>query len=56
MKLACADFTWPLLPHEDVLRLIRSLGLDGLDLGLFAERSHIRPEVIRADIPMWAKQ
>ena len=54
MKLACADFTWPLLPHEDVLRLIRSLGLDGLDLGLFAERSHIRPEVIRADIPMWA--
>ena len=54
MKLACADFTWPLLAHEDVLRLIRSLGLDGLDLGLFAERSHIRPEVIRADIPMWA--
>jgi len=54
MKLACADFTWPLLQHEDVLRLIRSLGLDGLDLGLFAERSHIRPEVIRADIPMWA--
>jgi sugar phosphate isomerase/epimerase len=54
MKLACADFTWPLLPHEDVLRLIRTLGIDGLDLGLFAQRSHIRPEVIRADIPMWA--
>jgi sugar phosphate isomerase/epimerase len=54
MKLACADFTWPLLPHEDVLRLIRSLGIDGLDLGVFAQRSHIRPEVIRADIPMWA--
>lgn len=54
MKLACADFTWPLLPHQDVLRLIRSLDIDGLDLGLFGQRSHIRPEVIRADIPMWA--
>ena len=54
MKLACADFTWPLLPHEDVLRLIRVLDIDGLDLGLFAQRSHIRPEVVRADVPMWA--
>ncbi len=54
MKLSCADFTWPLLAHADVLRLIRSLDIEGLDLGVFAERSHIRPELVRQDIPMWA--
>lgn len=54
MKLSCADFTWPLLPHQDVLRLIHSLEIEGLDLGVFAERSHIRPEIIRKDVPLWA--
>jgi sugar phosphate isomerase/epimerase len=54
MKLACADFTWPLLPHQDVLRLIRMLDLDAVDLGIFGGRSHVRPEVVRADIPMWS--
>lgn len=54
MKLACADFTWPLLPHDRVLAHIRMLDIEGLDLGVFGNRSHIRPEDIRADIPMWA--
>jgi len=54
MKLACADFTWPLLPHDRVLAHIRALDIEGLDLGVFGGRSHIRPEVVRADIPMWA--
>ena len=42
-RYACADFTFPLLPHEDVLRLIGMMGFDGVDIGLFEERSHIRP-------------
>ena len=54
MRLATADFTWPLLAHDRVLDLIRLLDLEGFDLGLFAGRSHIRPETVRADIPMWA--
>ena len=54
MKLACADFTWPLLPHDRVLQLIRLLDVEGVDLGLFGGRSHIRPEVVRADLAMWA--
>jgi sugar phosphate isomerase/epimerase len=54
MKLACADFTWPLLPHPRVLALIHLLDIEGLDLGLFGNRSHLRPEIVRADIPMWA--
>src|SRR5579859_1278707 len=54
MKLACADFSWPLLSHERVLALIGLLEVEGVDLALFGGRSHIRPEVVRADIPMWA--
>ncbi|HZZ43927.1 MAG TPA: TIM barrel protein [Tepidisphaeraceae bacterium] len=43
MKLACADFTFPLLPHDSVLKLIFMLNLDGVDIGLFEERSHLWP-------------
>jgi sugar phosphate isomerase/epimerase len=54
MKLACADFTWPLLAHDQALALIRLLDIEGLDLGIFGNRSHVRPEMVRGDIPMWA--
>jgi len=43
MKLSCADFTFPLLPHEDVFSLVRLLEIEGLDLGVFAGRSHLQP-------------
>ena len=42
-KLACADFTFPLLPHDDALDLIAALGFDGVDLGMFEGRSHLQP-------------
>lgn len=42
-KLACADFTFPLLPHDKVLPLIAMLGFEGVDIGLFEERSHLWP-------------
>ncbi len=42
-KLACADFTFPLLPHDQVLDLIAMLGFDGVDIGLFEGRSHLWP-------------
>jgi sugar phosphate isomerase/epimerase len=42
-KLACADFTFPLLPHDKVLQLIAMLGLEGVDIGLFEDRSHLWP-------------
>jgi len=54
MKLACADFAWPLLPHDRVLTLIRLLDIEGVDLALFGNRSHVRPEMVRSDIPMWS--
>jgi sugar phosphate isomerase/epimerase len=42
-KFACADFTFPLLPHENVLRLIAMLEFTGVDIGLFENRSHLWP-------------
>src|SRR5215467_2979036 len=54
MRLACADFTFPLLSHDRALALIRLLDIEGLDLGLFGNRSHVRPEMVRGDLPMWA--
>jgi sugar phosphate isomerase/epimerase len=43
LKLACADFAFPLLAHEQSLRLISMLGFGGVDIGLFEQRSHLWP-------------
>ncbi|HEX4121478.1 MAG TPA: sugar phosphate isomerase/epimerase family protein [Verrucomicrobiae bacterium] len=44
-KLSCADFSFPLLSHDAALKVIALLGLRGVDIGLFANRSHLRPEI-----------
>lgn len=49
-KLACADFTFPLLKHEHALDLVSMLGFDGVDIGLFTDRSHLQPEDVLKDI------
>ena len=38
-RLACADFTFPLLSHQASLNLIRSMEFQGVDIGLFENRS-----------------
>ena len=43
LSLACADFTFPLLPHDRVLDLIALLDFEGVDIGLFEGRSHLWP-------------
>ncbi len=43
LQLACADFTFPLLSHDNSLDLISMLGFDGVDVGLFEGRSHLFP-------------
>ena len=40
---ACSDFTFPLLPHDNVLQLIAMLEFSGVDIGLFENRSHLWP-------------
>ncbi|MGN6505130.1 MAG: sugar phosphate isomerase/epimerase family protein [Tepidisphaeraceae bacterium] len=47
--LSCADFTFPLLPHAQALRLIGMMGFVGVDVGVFAGRSHLRPEHVAAN-------
>jgi sugar phosphate isomerase/epimerase len=44
LRLSCADFSFPLLTHQAALKVIALLGLRGADIGLFAGRSHLRPE------------
>ncbi len=43
LKLATADFSFPLLPHDKVLDLIGMMEFDGIDVGLFEGRSHLWP-------------
>lgn len=42
LKLACADFTFPLLSHDHALDLIAMLDFEGVDIGLFPGRSHFQ--------------
>jgi len=46
LKLACADFAFPLLPHDRVLDLIAMLEFDAVDVGLFEGRSHLWPSKV----------
>lgn len=48
-KFSCADFTFPLLPHDKVLRLLNLLEFEAVDLGIFEERSHHFPSKIHED-------
>ncbi|MCX6048959.1 MAG: TIM barrel protein [Chloroflexi bacterium] len=55
LKLACADFTFPLLSHDNVLKLIAMLDLQGVDIGLFEERSHLWPSREFEDVTQSAR-
>jgi sugar phosphate isomerase/epimerase len=43
LKLATADFSFPLLSHDRVLDLVALLEFDAVDIGLFEGRSHLWP-------------
>jgi sugar phosphate isomerase/epimerase len=55
-RLACADFTFPLLTHDQALKLIAMLGFEGVDIGLFEERSHLWPSRAFKDVTAAAQQ
>jgi|tagenome__1003787_1003787.scaffolds.fasta_scaffold20921446_2 sugar phosphate isomerase/epimerase len=54
MQLSCGDHSFPVLPHEQTVELVKMLGFDAFDLAVMGNRSHVRPEQIRDDIPGWA--
>ena len=55
LRLACADFTWPLLPHENTFDVIAMLGFQGIDIGLFDDRSHLQPKQVLSDLQRSAR-
>lgn len=44
IDFACADFTFPLVTHNQALKIISILGFKNVDIGLFTNRSHIQPK------------
>ena len=56
MRLSCSDYSFPLLPHDDACELIRMLGFDAVDVGLWGAHSHLRPGQLEADPVGWAER
>jgi len=56
LRLACADFTFPLLSHREVLKLIAMLGFEGIDIGLFEGRSHLQPSQVLGNLARSASE
>jgi sugar phosphate isomerase/epimerase len=56
LKFSCADFTFPVLDRSAALRLIKLLGLNHVDIGLFARSSHFSPAELQASPPKYTKQ
>lgn len=42
-SFSCADFTFPVVERPTALKLVKLLGFDHVDLGLFARSSHFSP-------------
>ncbi|MCL5996755.1 MAG: sugar phosphate isomerase/epimerase [Chloroflexi bacterium] len=56
LKLACADFTFPLLTHDQAFKLVALLGFRGIDIGLFETRSHLQPGHVIPHLAASAKE
>src|SRR5689334_8591483 len=56
LRLACADFSFPLLPHRHALKLIADLGFEGVDIGLFGGGTQLSPEKVLENSPASAHQ
>ena len=57
MRLACTDNTFRLVePWESALGMIGLLELERVDVCLMGNRSHLRPESVRDDIPACARR
>jgi len=49
IPLACADFSFPKIPHEAALDLIRALGCEAADVSLMNGCSHLRWDAAMAE-------
>jgi sugar phosphate isomerase/epimerase len=55
-RLACSDYSFPLMPQDDVFKLVTMLGFAGIDIGVFEGRSHIRPSQVIGNVAGAASQ
>lgn len=55
-KFSCADFTFPVLERSTALGLIKLLGFDHVDIGLFARSTHFSPIDLVANPRKYAAQ
>ena len=49
IQLSCNDYAWPTLSHDVVMAIIADLGFDGIDVGLFADATHVTVSSVRQD-------
>lgn len=56
IPLACADFSFPLLPHDLALDLIAGLGIEGVDVSLMLGNSHLPVDQVIAKPASWARK
>lgn len=55
-RLACADFTFPRLPHELALDFISGLGFEGVDVFLIGGNSHLPAWEVLEKPSAWARR
>jgi sugar phosphate isomerase/epimerase len=48
-RISCADSTFPKLPHDTSLAVIRGLGIDAADICVFSGYEHTPPETVLSD-------
>ena len=46
LEFSCADYTFPLMERSAALRLIKLLGVNYVDIGLFARSDQDRKSVV----------
>lgn len=48
IRFSCADFTFPVMDRRATLRLVKLLGFNHVDVGLFARSTHFSPRDLQA--------
>ncbi|MFZ0336640.1 MAG: sugar phosphate isomerase/epimerase [Terracidiphilus sp.] len=56
ISISCADYAFPLLPRERRFALLRLLGFDYVDLGLFERSEGLRPGQLLAEPRKFSRQ
>jgi sugar phosphate isomerase/epimerase len=56
LRFACADFTFPVLERSAALNLVKLLGFEYVDIGLFARSTHFSPIELQASANRYTAQ